>query len=94
MEPRGEAELIGDLAGPLPAMMIGDLLGFPHDMWPKLMDWSARTIVGGGGPSAATDDVRRGGGGVLRRVLELYQEKRGCPADDIMSVWTQRGDRR
>jgi cytochrome P450 family 142 subfamily A polypeptide 1 len=57
VEPRGEAELIAELAGPLPAMMIGDLLGFPHEMWPKLMDWSSRTIVGGGGPAAATDDV-------------------------------------
>ncbi len=25
---------------PLPAQMIGLLLGFPHEMWPKLMDWS------------------------------------------------------
>ena len=26
---------------PLPAQMIGLLLGYPHEMWPKLMDWSA-----------------------------------------------------
>jgi cytochrome P450 family 142 subfamily A polypeptide 1 len=88
VEPRGEAELIGDLAGPLPAMMIGDLLGFPHDMWPKLMDWSARTIVGGGGPRAATEDVMTAAGEFFGACAELYAEKKACPADDVMTVWT------
>jgi cytochrome P450 family 142 subfamily A polypeptide 1 len=88
VEPRGEAELIGDLAGPLPAMMIGDLLGFPHEMWPKLMDWSSRTIVGGGGPRAATDDVLAAAGEFFGACAQLYTEKQGCPADDVMSVWT------
>ena len=75
--------------GRCPAMMIGDLLGFPHEMWPKLMDWSARTIVGGGGPRAATDDVIDGGGRVLRRLRRaLRRRSRRCPADDIMTVWT------
>lgn len=89
VEPRGEAELIGDLAGPLPAMMIGDLLGFPHEMWPKLMDWSSRTIVGGGGPRAATDDVLAAAGEFFGACAELYQTKHGCPADDVMSVWAK-----
>jgi len=35
----GHAEIIADLAGPLPAQMIGHLLGFPEDLWPKLMEW-------------------------------------------------------
>ena len=56
---RGEAEIVYELAAPLPAMMIGDLLGFPRELWPKLMDWSERTILGGGGPRYATDDVVR-----------------------------------
>ena len=43
-------EIIDDLAAPLPAQMIGLLLGYPHEMWPKLKEWSERTIVGGGGP--------------------------------------------
>ena len=42
---------------PLPAQMIGLLLGYPHEMWPKLMEWSERTIVGGGGPRYVDDDV-------------------------------------
>ena len=38
---KDRVELISDLAGPLPAQMIGLLLGYPHEMWPKLMEWSA-----------------------------------------------------
>jgi len=87
VEPRGEAELIADLAGPLPAMMIGDLLGFPHEMWPKLMDWSSRTIAGGGGPQAVTDDVMMAAIEFYEACDALYQERSACPADDIMSVW-------
>ena len=80
---------MGDLAAPLPAMMIGDLLGFPNEMWPKLMDWSERTIVGGGGPRAATDDVMNAAIEFYTACSELYDEKRECPVDDIMTIWTK-----
>ncbi|MEX1007684.1 MAG: cytochrome P450 [Acidimicrobiia bacterium] len=85
---RGEAEIVGELAAPLPAMMIGDLLGFPHEMWPKLRDWSTRTIVGGGGPRYATDDVVFAAIEFREACGELYDEKTSCPADDIMTIWT------
>ena len=47
---RGTVDVVADLAAPLPARMIGWLLGFPEDMWPQLRDWSERTIMLGGGP--------------------------------------------
>src|SRR5688572_14219110 len=46
----GEAEVIVDLAAPLPAMMIGKLLGFGEERWPELQRWSEETIAMGGGP--------------------------------------------
>lgn len=85
---KDRVELIQDLAGPLPAQMIGLLLGYPHEMWPKLMDWSQRTIVGGGGPRYATDDVITAAFEFAGACAELYEEKQRCPADDIMTVWT------
>jgi cytochrome P450 family 142 subfamily A polypeptide 1 len=85
---KDRVEVIEDLAGPLPAQMIGLLLGYPHEMWPKLMDWSQRTIVGGGGPRAATDDVIFAAMEFAGACQELYEEKQRCPADDIMTVWT------
>ena len=86
---RGEAEIVYELAAPLPAMMIGDLLGFPRELWPKLMDWSERTIVGGGGPRYATDDVMNAAGEFFAECGALYAERAACPVDDIMSVWVQ-----
>jgi cholest-4-en-3-one 26-monooxygenase len=86
---KDRVEVIEDLAGPLPAQMIGLLLGYPHEMWPKLMDWSQRTIVGGGGPRYATDDVIMAAMEFAGACAELYEEKQRCPADDIMTVWTK-----
>ena len=46
----GPVEVVSELAAPLPAEMIGMLLGFPEELFPKLMEWSERTIALGGGP--------------------------------------------
>jgi cytochrome P450 family 142 subfamily A polypeptide 1 len=85
---KDRVEIIDDLAAPLPAQMIGLLLGYPHAMWPKLKEWSERTIVGGGGPRYATDDVIYAAMEFAGACAELYEEKQRCPADDIMTVWT------
>ncbi|MDG2027152.1 MAG: cytochrome P450 [Acidimicrobiales bacterium] len=84
---KGRAEIVGELAAPLPAMMIGLLLGFPEDMWPKLQHWSETTIALGGGPryhdeSGIIAAMEFGGA-----AAELYEEKKKCPADDVMSHW-------
>src|SRR4051812_2533313 len=42
---KGEVDVVADLAAPLPARMIGWLLGFPDEVWPQLRDWSERTIM-------------------------------------------------
>lgn len=51
----GSAEVINEMAAPLPAMMIGKLLGFEEDDWPKLKHWSETTIALGGGPRYFND---------------------------------------
>ena len=85
----GEVEIVETLAAPLPAMMIGKLLGFGEDRWRDLKHWSETTIALGGGPRYMNE------AGVLSALefaqasADLYEEKRGCPADDVMSVWTQ-----
>ncbi|MBQ91505.1 MAG: cytochrome [Acidimicrobiaceae bacterium] len=92
----GEAEVVSQLAAPLPAQMIGLLLGFPHDSWPKLKEWSERTIALGGGPRYHDED------GVLavfeftEAVVDVYERTRaeraggGCPADSVMDVWVDK----
>jgi cytochrome P450 family 142 subfamily A polypeptide 1 len=85
----GKAEIIGDLAAPLPAMMIGKLLGFPPEAWPDLQSWSERTIAMGGGPRYHDEDGILAAMEFAQASSELYAEKTKCPADDVMTVWTQ-----
>jgi cytochrome P450 family 142 subfamily A polypeptide 1 len=85
----GAAELIDDLAAPLPAMMIGKLLGFPEDAWPDLKRFSEMTIQLGGGPRYHDE------AGILAaiefgtRSVALYEERKTCPLDDVMTLWTR-----
>jgi cytochrome P450 family 142 subfamily A polypeptide 1 len=85
----GTAEIVDELAAPLPAMTIAWLLGFPEERWPELKAWSERTIVLGGGPRYFNDDGMVAAMEFAQAASELHAEKQGCPADDIMSIWTQ-----
>lgn len=86
---KGRVDVVNDLAAPLPAMMIGLLLGFPDDMWPKLKHWSESTIVLGGGPRYLAEDGIAAAMEFAGACAELYEDKQRCPADDVMSVWTK-----
>jgi cytochrome P450 family 142 subfamily A polypeptide 1 len=44
----GSCEAIESLASPLPAIVIGDKLGFPRELWPKLREWSEITMYESG----------------------------------------------
>lgn len=85
----GRAEIIGDLAAPLPAMMIGKLLGFGSDDWPSLQAWSERTIKLGGGPRYFEEDGMIAAMEFAQASSDLYDERKRCPADDVMTVWTR-----
>lgn len=85
----GQAEIVGDLAAPLPAKMIGYLLGFPDDRWADLQSWSERTIMLGGGPRYHNDDGMTAAIEFGVASAELYAQKQRCPVDDVMSVWTR-----
>src|SRR5690349_17318632 len=51
--PVGECEAIEAIASRLPAIMIGDLLGYPRELWPRVRHWSERTMLLAGQTSAA-----------------------------------------
>src|SRR3954468_24638982 len=75
----GKAEIIGDLAAPLPAMMIGRLLGFAPEAWPDLQTWSERTIALGGGPRYHDDDGIVAAMEFAQAAAELHETKSQCP---------------
>ncbi len=85
----GGGDVVSDLAAPLPAMMIGLLLGFPDEMWPKLMEWSQRTIALGGGPRYHDEAGIVAAMEFAAACNDLYETKRACPVDDVVSVWTK-----
>ena len=84
----GSAEIVNDLAAPLPAMMIGKLLGFEEDQWPKLKHWSETTIAMGGGPRYFSEVGMTSAVEFAGATAELYEAKKGCPADDVLSHYT------
>ncbi len=85
---RGSMEVIDDLAAQLPSRLTCRLIGFPEHDWPVVKSWSERLM--------RIDDRRSSDNihGLMSASFELYQrvqaeipEVRGCPRDDLLSVW-------
>jgi cytochrome P450 family 142 subfamily A polypeptide 1 len=89
----GELEVVGDLAAQLPSRLTAQLLGFPEDRWPDLKSWSERLM--------RTDSMMRDPEvvmGMMNAIVEfntlltdVAEERRGCPADDLVSAWVGAG---
>jgi cytochrome P450 family 142 subfamily A polypeptide 1 len=86
---KGGMEVVTDVAAQLPSRLTARMLGFPEDEWPMVQGWSERLM--------RIDDRRNPESmqGLMEAVGELYQrvakevpEKRGCPMDDLLSVWS------
>jgi cytochrome P450 family 142 subfamily A polypeptide 1 len=82
-------EIVDELAAPLPARMIGWLLGFPESEWRLLKQWSEETIQLGGGPRYFDQAGMQSSAAFFAAAEALYEEKKRCPADDIMTIWTE-----
>jgi cytochrome P450 family 142 subfamily A polypeptide 1 len=91
----GECEAITALASPLPAIMIGEKLGYPHELWPKLREWSEVTMYESAqNPPDGSDQPRsaRSEQAITEfamATMELIAERRANPQDDLISTWTQ-----
>jgi len=89
----GEIEVVHGLAAQLPSRLTADLLGFPEDRWEDVKSWSERLMRTDGilrDPEAAM--------GVMSAIMEfnplleeISAERKGCPMDDLISVWTEAG---
>ncbi|MCY3862712.1 MAG: cytochrome P450 [bacterium] len=85
--PRGWCDVVYDLAAPLPAYMIGKQLGYPTEMWPRVMHWSEATMQGGGGPGYHTVQGDRAIEEWAGTTYELVQKRKADPQDDLISMW-------
>jgi cytochrome P450 family 142 subfamily A polypeptide 1 len=84
----GHVEIVDQLAAPLPAMMIGKLLGFDEAEWPKLKHWSETTIALGGGPQYMNEVGMVSAMEFAGACAELFEAKRADPGDDVLSHYT------
>ena len=89
----GCIDLVQDLARPLPALVIGDLLGVPRHDRPTLQAWSdgiAAGMVLSGRGQAALDGFReahRSQRELVDYFRVLIAERRGRPKDDLLSAF-------
>ncbi len=86
---KGAAEVVAQIAAPLPARMIGVLLGFSENQWPKLVHWSETTIALGGGPRYVSDEGIMAAVEFAEAALAVSEQRRATPRDDLLSVWTK-----
>jgi cytochrome P450 family 142 subfamily A polypeptide 1 len=95
--PLGECEVVEAIASRLPAMMIGDLLGYPSDMWELLRHWSEQTMTLGGlnmtdgPPYVSHPDVVPVMVDFFTQTGELVEARRVEPRDDLISIWVAQG---
>jgi pimeloyl-[acyl-carrier protein] synthase len=83
---RGSIELMDEFAGPLPATVIGELLGVPREDHERFRRWS-NEMFNRLGPTRETDGLP---GGEAARSLAQYigsiiAERRKNPSDDLIS---------
>ena len=91
--PTGECEVVRDLAAPLPAQVICQMLGFPAELAPNCQRWSEVTMLSGGTYPVDGADPQPGEA-TMTAVLEFASAaldtlaaRRAEPRDDLISVW-------
>jgi cytochrome P450 len=78
---RGEMDVVADLAFPLPARVIAELLGVPRDDWDIFQRWAAIDAAGPG------DGFRPGALDEIRAYFSrLLEERRREPREDLLTA--------
>lgn len=88
---RGEMDLIADLARPVPATLICELLGVPPEDQDDFTQWTADATHGlltirGLGDDETAKKVEAAGTSLIGYFTKIIEERRGNPGDDLMSV--------
>jgi cholest-4-en-3-one 26-monooxygenase len=92
--PLGECEAIEAIASQLPAMVIGELLGYPFEMWEKVRWWSEQIMVlsgqtnPAGPPHVIHPDLIPVITDFMQTTSDLIAARRAEPREDLISIWT------
>jgi cytochrome P450 family 142 subfamily A polypeptide 1 len=89
----GTCEAIAALASPLPAITIGDKLGYPRELWSKVRHWSEVTMYESGqnppdgSPQPQSDTMIEAMMDFAAVTMELIAQRRDDPQQDLISLW-------
>lgn len=88
--PDGRAELVTELAGPLPLQIICDMMGIPEDDHQKIFQWT-NVILGFGDPDITTDfeEFVRVAMDIGAYAKALADDRRAHPGDDLTTNLVQ-----
>jgi len=84
---RGRADLVADLAAPLPLTVIGELLGVPQEERAAFREWTNDLVM----PRSATQ-ARDAIVNMEQLLRSLIARKRAAPADDLISAMIEARD--
>ncbi len=86
-----EADFVSGVSATFPLAVLCDLLGAPHEDWPKLFQWTNETI-GANDPEfqqrgeTAADTAERSRSELFQYFWQMIEDRRARPTDDIVSV--------
>jgi cytochrome P450 len=84
---RDPCDFLVDVAAELPLQAIASLLGVPQEDRHFLLDWADATLdYDDHNPGETSSRAQEAGVAMSAYCTRLLQEKRSCPADDILSV--------
>lgn len=76
---------VTEVAAELPLQAIADLLGVPQQDRGKIFEWSNRMISYDDAAPGEEDDPSMAAAEILGYSLEMAEDRRGCPRDDIVT---------
>jgi len=101
VEAQGEMDLIADLALPVPATLICEMLGVPVEDRDTFTEWTADATHGlalrrGNAPAALVERVEKARNGLAGYFNQLIEARRGQKGEDLLSALVaaeEEGDR-
>jgi len=84
--PRGECDLVRELAAPLPMILIAEMLGVEPDDRDTLQYWSDTLIGGADGIENVTEEVALAHLAFIEYTTKVMEARRAEPRDDLVSI--------
>lgn len=84
-----ECDLIQDVAGPLPAMVIADLLGIPRVDREQFRAWSSTLVQGDPSSPEAMQSALAAAASLYEYFAAFVAERRARPTDDLITALVQ-----